>query len=70
MRLASASFQQELVQSDPTMLRLFQPFAKRWLIWVGVVVAVFVPPFAMADPVQITTRSTSIFPDGSSLSFG
>ena len=50
------------------MLRLIQPLAQRWVICVGLVVAVFVPAFAVADPVRITGGSIGIVPDGSELS--
>lgn len=49
------------------MLRLIQHLAQRWVICVGLVAAVFVPAFAVADPVRITSGSISIFPDGSEL---
>jgi hypothetical protein len=50
------------------MLRLIQPLPQRWVICVDLVVAVFLPAFAIADPVRITSGNISIVPDGSQLS--
>jgi PEP-CTERM motif len=49
------------------MLPLIQHLVRRWVICVGLGTALFVPAFALADPVRIT-GSVTIFPDGSELS--